>query len=172
MTIRAFTTPQDLVDAISETTYMAIFDDASSGSRTAVDVSRPVLSVIARAHANVASFLPRIYTTMPPEVPAANLTLGGDNISILLKDAELQWATIYSYRRHPEYVRTYGAEPNGPLTKEVLAMLERIAGLFQQIPATDSPPAPKPGLPLSIVYSSGPRIISDNADGTPNQGDF
>lgn len=171
MAIRAFITPQDLVDAISETTYMAIFDDASTGSRAAVDASKPVQSILARAHAQCISFLPRLYATMPPEAPAGIVT-GGDSIPILLKDAEVQWATIYTYRRHPEYVRTYGAEPNGSMTKEVGEMLERLADLVQQIAPTDSPPVPKPGLTQSIVYSSGPRIISDNADGTPNGGDF
>ncbi len=172
MAIRAFTTPQDLVDAISETAYMAIFDDGNTGSRVIVDASRPVLSVIARAHAQTCSYLPRVYAVMPPEAPGANIVVGGDSISVLLKDFEVQWATIYAYRRHPEYVRTYAAEPNGALTKELVAALERFALLQVQIAPTDSPPQPAPGLAQSIVYASGPRIISDNSDGTSNMGDF
>lgn len=171
MAIRAFITPQDLVDAISETTYMAIFDDQSTGSRSVVDASMPVQSILARAHAQCMSFLPRIYGTLPPEVPSG-IVAGGDSIPVLIKDAEVQWATIYTYRRHPEYVRTYGAEPNGAMTKEVVDMLERLADLVQQVAPTDSPPQPRPGLVQSVVTGLGPRLVSPNDDGSSNLGDF
>jgi hypothetical protein len=171
MPIRAFITPQDIVDAISETTYMAIFDDANTGSRTTVDASKGVLGVIARAHAQCVSYLPRIYTTLPPEAPAG-MTVAGDGIPVLLKDCEMQWATIYAYRRHPECVRLYSAEPNGALVKEVTDLLERVADMIQQIAPTDSPPAPKPGLAQSVVVAEGARIVTVGAGGVPNMGDF
>lgn len=168
---RAFITADDLIDAMSETTFMALFNDANVEDVDDVKTSTPVKSVIFRAHAQVISFLPRVYTALPPESPAG-VTSGSDSIPILLKDAELKWAMIYAYRRHKEYVKTYSAQPGGPSEKEALEAMERIADLVQQIASSDNPPTAKPGLPQSIVVDDSTRIIMSDPDGTSNQGDF
>jgi hypothetical protein len=172
MSIRAYIIAQDIVDAISERTYMALFDDSNSGSRPTVDASSAVKSVIARAHSQCASYLTRIYSAFPPEAPLG-VVAGGDNIPVLLKDAELRWATIYAYRRHKEYVRTYSAEAGGSLEKEANALMERLANLTQQLGPTDSPPAPVPGTPNSFVANDDRMIVAGNtAFGGSKMGDF
>jgi hypothetical protein len=169
--MKSYTTPQDLVDAISEQAYFALFDDGNTLNRGVVDASTPVTKCIRRAHAQVTSFLPRIYKAFPSET-AGGIDSDTDSIPALLKDAELQFAIIFAYRRHQEYVRTFGAEPGGKLMDEALELMERIATAVQQIPPTDSPPEPSPRvLPVPMTDDS-PRLILDNPDGSSNLGDF
>ena len=157
-------TAQDLVDALSLPTYMAIFDDANTGNQTTVNASTQVATCLARAHATTTSFLPAIYATPPTTTPA---------VSQLLRDAELQFAVVYAYRRHPEYVKTYGAEAGGSLWKEALETMERIQAGAQRVPSDDNPPEPKPeNIGGSTAYD-GPRIAITSIDGvTPNTGDW
>jgi len=150
--------------ALSPPTYMAIFDDDNTGNVSTVDASAQVAQILARAHVTVDSFLVGIYQTMPADLPSP--------VSELLVDAELAFAIVYAYRRHPEYVKTYGAEASGPLYKEALEKMERIQAGTQQIPPDDNPPANEPGNVGGFTTDNGNRIISDNADGTTNSGDF
>lgn len=161
MPVKAYITAQDIVDAIGEPTYMALFDDANTGDRATVDASTAVQSTIARAHAETVSWLPDIYATMPPEIPAGIVT-GGDSIPVLFKDAELKWATVYAYRRHKEYVRTYSAQPGGSLVREVEALMERIATAAQRVAPTDSPPEPSP-------HNVGGGIKAPDPDNPPTR---
>ena len=157
-------TAQNLVDALSLPTYMALFDDANTGNRSTVDASTGVALVLSRSHVQVESWLPDIFKTMPTSTPVP---------SQLLVDAELQFAVIYSYRRHPEYVKTYGAEPNGSLWKEALAFMYRIQAGTQLIPPDDNPPETAPENVGGSTIADGPRIaITSNDGSTPNTGDW
>ncbi len=173
MTFKAFNTPQDLVDAMGLQTYRAIFDDpvgsppVPSGSRATVDASTQVGSVLQRACACVKAWLPGAYDKMPDD-QSTNAT----NISTLMKDAELRYALIFSYRRHSEYVRTYGAEPSGPLIKEADAHMQRIKQGQERIPPDDKPPAPSPNNVGGVGVSDGARIAMTAVDGSSNAGDF
>lgn len=175
MTIKSFNTVQDLVDAVGVQTYMAIFDDPTgtppvpSGSRAVVDASTQVASVLQRARSRVLAWLPGAYDTMPDDQSS-----NPSNVSVLMKDAELQYAVIYTYRRHPEYVRTYGAEASGPLMKEADAHMQRIKQGQERIAPNDNPPpgAPKPNNVGGVGVADGSRITITGTDGTSNAGDF
>lgn len=169
----SYITAQDLVDALSLPTYYAIFDDANTGVRNTVDTSTPVATVLRRALVWVASWLPDIYDTLPPEQGALGVpTTTADNIPALFKDACLQRAVILAYRRHPEYVKTYGAEADGPLMKELVDMMRRIQAGTQRVTKNDTPPQTLPGNIGGSSISDGPRIAMSNIDGTKNIGDF
>ncbi len=152
MSFTPYVSAQDLVDALSEATYMAIFDDKSTGDRATVDASRAVSQVRNRAHAQTISWLPGIYRTLPaePTVPPSTPA------PFLLVDAELQIATILSYRRHPEYVRTYCAEPGGKMHAEWVEQMKRIRTAEIEIAPNDNPPEPKPRNVGGFVGSGNP----------------
>lgn len=171
-TLRSFLTPQDLVDALSEPTYMAIFDDGNFGDRTTVDASTGVKSVLAESLVLVTSWLPDVYAKLPPETGAAGIPTGGDQMPVLFKFAQLQYARMLSYQRHPEYVRTYGAEPGGPMDKGVNALMERIQAGTQRVTPHDSPPEPVPENVGGSSAYDGPRIAMSGPDGTGNLGDW
>lgn len=152
MAASPYSTIQDLVDALSEPTYIALFDDATLGDRASIDGSSAVALVRKRAHAQVASRIAGVYEVVPAEQPL------DDQVSDLLRDAELAFAVVYAYRRHPEYVRTYGAGPNGDLWEEALDSVERIKSAVNRIPKNDNPPAPKPSNVGGLVVSSGPTM--------------
>jgi len=166
---------QDLVDAISEPTYMSIFDDTNSGVRNTVDASSGVVSLMRRAHARAVALLPRIYAKFPPENPAG-IPTGNDNIPILLKDLEVQILVAYACERHPELMKTYGIAPTG--VEKWREFAKDIAQADLIIAPTDNPPEPKPANVGGVVDSgqSGQNFTNPNmqpprtfADGT---GDF
>ena len=159
-----YITPQILVDALSEPTYMAIFDDTNSGLRATVDASTGVVTCLALGHAETASFLPSILSATPAEQPSAL-------VSRLLEMAEVSFCVCFAYRRHPEYVKTYGAEPSGPLYKECVARMLRIQAGTQQIPTNDNPPQKAANVGGSSV-ADGARIAMTGTDGVSRLGDF
>ena len=161
-----FSTVQNLVDALSEATYMAVFDDARNNDRATVDASSAVALCLRRAHAQVSSRLPGLFAQLSAEQPQ------DAQVPDTLRDAELAFAVVYAYRRHPEYVRTFGAGPNGELWKEALDQVARLQTGVQRIPANDNPPAPAPANVGGIVTSNGPRMLTDADGGTSNLGDF
>ncbi|HEY1956700.1 MAG TPA: hypothetical protein VGH28_13865 [Polyangiaceae bacterium] len=141
---------QDLVDAISEPTYMAIFDDTNSGDRATVDASSGVVGLMRRAHARCVALLPRIYTAFPPESPAG-IPTGGDQIPILLKDLEVQLLTMYACERHPELMKTYGIA--GPAEASWRAFAKDIAEAALMVAPSDNPPQQQPANVGGVVHS-------------------
>jgi hypothetical protein len=172
MPIRSYLTAQDLRVALSPAMYLALFDDDNTGDVSAVDASAGVLSVLAESLVLVTSWLPDIYKTLPPETSPAGIVTGGDSMPILLKVAQLQYARVLSYRRHPEYVKTYGAEPGGTLWKEANEFLERIQDGVQRVTSNDTPPEVLPENVGGSAAYDGPRIAISSPDGTPNSGDW
>lgn len=172
MTTPSYITAQDLADELSEPTYMAIFDDTNVNDRSTVDTSTAVLTVLRRSLVWVSSWLPDIYRTLPPETGAAGVPTGNDSIPAIFKDACLQYAAILSYRRHPEYVKTYGASPDGPLMQGLTDMMQRIQDGTQRVTTNDSPPEAKPRNVGGAGVDGASRIITDSPDGTTNSGDF
>lgn len=172
MTIPSYITAQDLVDSLSEPVYMAIYDDVATANRTTVDASTGVGTVLGRSCAWIESWLPDIYKKMPPSTGAAGVPAGGDLIPRLMKDAQLQYAVILSYRRHPEYVKTYGATPGGKLMEELKELMARIQSGTQRISPNDTPPEPTPQNVGGVAVADGARIAMSNPDGSSNLGDW
>ena len=178
MTVPSYITPQDLVDGLGFATYMAIFDDVgpggtSTGDRTQVDPSTGVQTVLGTSLQLVASWLPDIYTKLPPETGAAGVPAGGDNIPRLYKFAQLQYAKLLAYQRHPEYSKTYGAATGGSMEKTIEALMRRIADGTQRATPNDTPPEPKPENIGGSTIADGTRIaITSNDGSTTNTGDW
>ena len=116
-----FNSQTDLQNALNPTTFVEIFDDGNNG---VVEPNNPAVTfVLQRAHAEVMSYMARIYGVMPAEPPAST--------SMLLESAEIDYAIALSYERHPEYVRTFGAEKRSDRWMRAEKKMERIAIALQ-----------------------------------------
>lgn len=172
MTVQTgYCTASDLVSALGKAPFMAIFDDDNTGDETALKTSVQVLMVLQFAHAETASWLPDIYKAVPVET-AVDGTTPSAAISQLLRTAELGYAVAFSYRRHPEYARTYGAGPDGSLFKECIDRMQRIVDAVQRVPKNDNPPEATPETLVAVTVDPGYRIMVNSPDGTSNAGDF
>jgi hypothetical protein len=158
-----YITAAELRAALSPSVYMAIFDDEQIGSTIEVDASVPVQLVLARAHARVVSWLPHTYTQLPLSTDL--------EVPYLLKDAELNYAIGMSFDRHPEYVRSYGMDPQ---RKSAWDQAELCMTRVQQaiLRFADSPSINAPTNSGGIVFDTGPHTITDSLDGTRNGGDL
>lgn len=172
--VPSYITADDLSNAISRAKFMAIFDDTvpPNGNFAAVSALPVVTDILRRSLVRVSSKLPLLFKKFPPENAAAGISAGNDNVPTLLKDAQLQIAIIFTYRRHAEYVKTYGAEPGGKLMAEWQEAMASLQSAEDQITPNDSPMQPTPENVGGVVYDHGPRLITDSTDGTPNNGDF
>lgn len=150
----------DLQNALGPSTYLAIYDDTNSGSAntTAVD------QTITRAHAKVVGRLINIFgsSTLPP-------TVGQGTVPALLYDAELNYAIAISWERHPEYVRNFG-EKELALAAYMRAekTMDDVQASVERLPEF----APAPANVGGATIDDSSRIITTNADGTSNAGDF
>jgi hypothetical protein len=162
-TLAPYITAAELRDALSPATYMAIFDDEQIGSTTVVDASRPVALLLARAHAHVVSRLGHTYNKIP--------LITDSEVPYLLKDAELNFAIGMAYDRHPEYVRSYGADSQrkNAWDQANLTMLMIQEAVMRFV---DAPSVGDPVNVGGIVFDSGPRTLTDSLDGTYNGGDL
>lgn len=160
---------QDLIDVMSEETFMAVFDDQGSGSLDTVKASTQVATVVRNAHAFVRSWLGPVYGS---SLPADNTT--PTTMSDLVRCASLEVAQCYAYRRRPEFVKTYGAFPGGPMWKGAIEMLERIQAGTQRIPANDHPPVdPPPNVGGELGEDGNKAFVNTStAADNPTQGDF
>ncbi len=170
MALQGWVTPKQLRLALGPVTYMALFDDDRTGSPAAVDASDQVAQALEESAAEVASYLPALYTA-----PSSPAQLPGQT-AWLLTGAQLMYAKCLSWQRHPEYVKTYGAQPGGKLEQLFRDKMVRIQSSIQQVApgaATDgsSPVADPPNVGAHVTPDDD-RIIINDADGTPNIGDF
>jgi hypothetical protein len=156
---------QDIVNALSPSTVLALYDDANVGDISDAELVARVETVIARAEAEVNSYLARAYPKLVLPVTQAPQ-------SQMLKQAALAFAVPFSFQRHPEYVKTYGDDPRGGMTalKRADEFMERLCTGKQFL--SDVPAEPKPSIVGGVVYSTGPRTTIDSPDGTYNGGDF
>lgn len=161
MPLPAFITPSDLRTALTARVYEQVFDDDGDG--TVADDDPEVQLVIERAHAEVLSYLPRIWDkSLPTDVPP------------LLKSAELDFAVALAFERHPEYVRSVGEEARERRWTRAERKMERIVDGAQVVVGNAPPDADtKPLMQGGIVYNANPRrTIVDGSDDTYNGGDF
>jgi hypothetical protein len=143
---------------------MAIFDDSVSKSIPTVDASDQVAQVLSLSASEVASYLPTLWPDMPPQLPAT--------ASALLMGAQLDYARVLSYRRHPEYIKTYDAGPGGKMEELFRAKMLRIQSSIQQIAPEDAPALEDPANVGGSFADDGKRMICTEPDGTDNMGDF
>jgi hypothetical protein len=163
MSLTPFVTAANLRTALSPATYMALFDDEQNGDVDAVDASDAVQEILKDAHILTVSWLPLNYSTLPHSTDS--------DVSQLLKYAERQYAKFLAYDRHPEYVKVYGEETKiaGAL-KQAETTMGRVQSAIQQL--ADSPSMGKPANAGGVFTESGPRMVTDGADGIYNGGDL
>lgn len=167
MAIAGWNTAENLRLALSTVTYMAIFDDDRTKDPAVVDASPQVLQVLALSASEVASYLPAVFAVEDvPQLP--------DAVSQILAGAQLYYARVLSYQRRPEYVKTYGAQTDGPMEKRFVEKMLRIQASVQQIPEASGEGGPSEDPPNvgASVRSDVARMIINDADGTDNLGDF
>jgi uncharacterized protein DUF1320 len=160
-----YITLDNIVKAISPTTVLALCDDDNIGDINAPEILEVVEEVIARAEAEVNSYLMRAY-------PLLTFPVVQSPLSVMLKQAALQFAIPFLYMRHPEYVRTYGDEPRGGVNAldNARAFMERVCTGQQYL--FDVPSEPKPATVGGVWFAYGPRTIIDGPNGQINGGDF
>ena len=178
MAVPSYITADDLLNAMSQAVFMALFDDSRppTGNVVTVKAQANVTDILRRSLVRVTSYLPAIVKQYPPETGAAGISAASypatDNIPALLKDAQLQIAKIYAFQRHPEYVKTYGAQDGGQMMKDWERFMERIQSGELQVTPNDTPPQPTPENVGGTVVDDGNRIITTSPDGTDNSGDY
>jgi hypothetical protein len=159
----ALITAADLRNALGAATYMALFDEETTGSISDVDASAAVLMVLRRAHIRCISWLGTNYAKIPKSTD--------NDISDLLIDAELNYAIGLAYDRHPEYVRAYGADPQ---RKNAYDLAELTMMRIQEaiLKLVDSPSMAEPLNVGGLVIDGGQRVFLDSSNGQRNSGDF
>lgn len=163
MALAPLITAANLRDAIGTATYMALMDDEQLGVVEAVDTSSAVALLLSRAHIRCVSWLGANYAKTP--------LVTDTDVSVLLQDAELNYAVGLAYDRHPEYVRNFGEEPKRRAAYDQAELtMQRIQEAILRLP--DMPSMGQPANVGGIVYDSGPRTLTDSIDGTYNGGDL
>ncbi len=147
----------DLEDRLGASTVAQLFaDDFTNG---AVNVNA-IAATINDAEGEVDGFLLGVI-----DIESIN---GADR---LLRLSALDFAESFAFKRHPEYVRTFGEGPREQgLYSRAKGRMERIRSAAQRLP--DQPAAAKPRNVGGIVVDSGPRTITTGADGTMNGDGF
>jgi hypothetical protein len=163
----AYFTLQELIDDMGEETFMAVFDDHGSQSIVVVGESTQVRTCVTKAHAFVKSWLVSINNGA---LLATNAT--PSLMSDLVKCAALEVAKCYAFRRRPEYVKTYGAFPGGPMWKDAIEMLERIQAGTQRIASDDHPAATEPTQGGTIEEDGPKAIVTTDPTDRPEYGDW
>lgn len=161
----SYITIDDIVNSISPTTVLALCDDIGTGDIDSPEVIAVVESVIARAEAEVNSYLIRAYPKLV--FPVVQVPL-----SVMLVQAALGFAIPFCYMRHPEYVQTYGDDVRGgaDAVDNARAFMERLCTGQQFL--FDVPAEPKPSVLGGIYVANGPRTIIDGPNNCYNGGDF
>ena len=143
-------TVQDLEDAVTASTLVQLTDDDRDG----VADTRVVASVIEDAEAEAQSFLPGYYSLSA--IP------GTDR---LVRLAIRDFAISFLFRRHPEYVKTFGqGSRSDALYNRAVERCQRIQQGTQQLPDVKQ----RPKNSGSFLDVSGPRTIIDGFDGENN----
>lgn len=147
----------DVEAVINKATLLACFDDGNGNFE-----SSALVSIIGEAEVEVLSYLDDYG---PPPFSTQQLaTLSAD---FFLRSCALEYVKVLVFDRHPEYVRANGKEQ--VRRREAFeAKMKRVKDARQRPPQVAATPANVGG----AVVDNGPRIYADNADGTPNSGDY
>jgi len=163
--VGAYITLETIVKAISPTTVLALCDDENIGDINSPEVAEVIDEIIERAEVEVNSYLMRAYPNLQFPVTQSPL-------SVMLKQAALNFAIPFCYMRHPEYVRTYGDDVRGGVAAldNARAFMERVCTGQQYL--VDVPAQSKPSVVGGVFFANGPRTILDGPNGEYNGGDF
>jgi len=159
LAIIVYVTQEDLEQALSPATVLALYNDLNNDSVNPTALE----GVLIRATTWVDSYLATQYLG-PFPVPQTP-------VPMMIKMAALEFAIAFSFERHPEYVLTYGESFRATARfKRACEIMERIISSQQQIP--DWALQPKGKNVGGIINSTGPRTIIDGPNGENNGGDF
>lgn len=146
-----------LEGALSVATVIAACDDDRDGAADASVIAQ----IIENAEAEVDSFLFGYYT-VPLPAP----------IDRIVKLAALDFAISFLFRRHPEYVRTFGNEPRSMrLYENAVARMKSIQAGAQALPDTSATVGRAKNIAKPMVNTE-PRMSLPNSNGTGGTGDF
>lgn len=154
----------DVINRLTPTTYIAIYDDSNNNSVSNVNDAAVQLDIDS-AEGEVDSYLISENTLPLP-------TTTNPAIDRLVKLAALDFAESFAFRRHPDYVRTFGENPRAEGAYEMAtARMKRIRTAIQQLPDVGAQTG-KPANVGGLVIDDGPRTITQSADGTDNGSGF
>jgi hypothetical protein len=154
----------DLINRLTPTTYIAIYDDSSNNDVTSVNDAAVQLDIDS-AEGEVDSYL---ITEQSLPLPA----LAGGKIDRLVRLAAIDFAEALAWLRHPEYVRTFGENKRSAgIWDRANARMRRIKSAIQELPDNVRENG-KPGNVGGVVLDTDKRMIVANIDGTSNSGDF
>lgn len=149
----ALITVDDLKGYLTESRYLAIFDDDNDGI-----IDGEAAKVVARAIAIVQAKVAPHYTGTTPieQTPAV----------ALLQHVAIAYAAALSYRRHPEYAKSDGDRE----WKEAEALMGDVASGVAFL--ADHTSQTQPGTVGGAILEDTHHVILNNPDGTSNSGDF
>jgi hypothetical protein len=154
----------DLINRLTPTTYISIYDDARNNDVSSVNDAAVQLDIDS-AEGEVDSYL---ITEQPLPLPA----LIGGKIDRLVKVAALDYAEALAWLRHPEYVRTFGENKRSVgIWERAEKRMRRIKDAVQELPDNVRENG-KPGNVGGIILDTDKRMTVANVDGTSNSGDF
>lgn len=154
-----YITQADLEASLPPQTLVQLTDDDGDGVADASVIGY----IIEDAEAEVEGFLIGQYSKLPD----------GISTDRLFKLSCKEIAMSFLFRRHPEYVRTFGEhERSDNLYKRAIERLNRIQNAEQQLPDAVQEDGFRPKNVGGLIYDSGKRIFIDGTDGTFNGGDF
>lgn len=154
-----YITSDDLSNRLNPGTYIAIFDDANTGSSASVNIGAVQL-VIDSAEGQVDSYL---ITEYPDRASSTDR---------LIRMAALEYACAMSYERHPEYQRTFGENRRSDMWKRADELMSRIRDSEQKPSDLLAETGQQPANVGCLIHSDGPRLMVDTMTGVSNSGDF
>lgn len=156
----------DVVLRHTQDTFMQIYDDDSVGDLKIAKASPALQQDIDSAEGEVDSWL-----ITENKLPLPTTT--NPSVDRLVKACALDFCQALGFRRHPEYVRTFGENGRADsLWKMATDRMRRIQEATQQLPDVVQQTGKKQANVGGIVFDSGPRTVIDGADGTHNSGDL
>jgi len=149
----------DIEASLPPQTLVQLTDDDGDGVPDAAVIG----AIIEDAEAEAEGFVIGQYSKLPDGISSDRL------FKLSVKEIVI----AFLFRRHPEYVRTYGEhDRSDSMYKRAIERLNRIQNAEQQLPDVVQEDGFRPKNVGGIVYDSGRRMFIDNADGTSNAGDF
>lgn len=122
---------------------VALCDDNDDGTADAA----VVLDICVRASQRVDSFIAINYPGLP--LPIAQTPVPG-----MVREAALEWAQVFCYQRHPEYVRQFGEMARAmPSLKSAEQLCDNLVKALERIP--DLVAAPDPANVIA-TFATGP----------------